>query len=347
MSGLAKGAQAGPATALVLTMGDPAGIGPDITLQAWAKRRAHRLAPFAVIGAPQVYRDRAKLLGLSVPVVEIGTCSEAVEMFEQGLPVLSVACGPVECGKPAFANAGAVVEAIEQAVALCRQGAAPAMVTAPIAKSVLQESGFAHPGHTEFLGHLVADGGAPPRAVMMLAAPGLRVVPVTVHMALARVPQSLTIEAIVETGVILATDLAKYFGLAAPRIAVCGLNPHAGEGGYMGDEEARIVGPAIAALVARGIDATGPLAADSAFAPRIRETFDAALCMYHDQALIPIKALAFDEAVNVTLGLPIVRTSPDHGTAFDIAGSGTAREVSLVAALHMARAMAEAAKPRN
>ena len=338
--GLSQEAGAQPVVPLAVTMGDPAGIGPDITLQAWAKRQEHQLAPFAVIGAPAVFRARAAMLGLAVQVVEIGAVNDAASVFGNALPVLPVACGNVECGKPSPANAGAVISAIEQAVALCLQGKARAVVTAPIAKSVLKGAGFAHPGHTEFLSHLVAGGGTPPRPVMMLAGPGLRVVPVTIHMPLAQVSQSLTIEAIVETGVILAGDLARFFAIPNPRIAVAGLNPHAGEGGYMGDEEARIVAPAVAALVARGIDARGPVAADSMFAPRARATYDAALCMYHDQALIPIKALAFDEAVNVTLGLPIVRTSPDHGTAFDIAGSGAAREASMVAALQMASAMA-------
>jgi 4-hydroxythreonine-4-phosphate dehydrogenase len=246
----------------------------------------------------------------------------------------------VEAGHPDPRNGPAVVEAIRRAVADIRAGHAAAVVTNPIAKKVLYDSGFAFPGHTEFLAELAKEWtGRPVRPVMMMAGPELKVVPVTIHIALAEVPKRLDEALIVDTGRILAEDLAARFGIDHPRLAVAGLNPHAGEGGAMGDEDERIVRPAVEALRHMGIDARGPLPADTLFHPEARRSYDAALCMYHDQALIPLKTLAFDDGVNVTLGLPFIRTSPDHGTAFDIAGTGRARPNSLVAALRLAAEM--------
>lgn len=314
---------------LALTMGEPAGIGPEITLAAWRAVRAAGPV-FFLIGDP------ALLPG--APVVEITDPEDAAVAFPHALPVL-----PLELAAPAVpgrldpANAPAVIAAIEQAVAFAKQGRAGGVVTNPIQKSVLTAAGFPHPGHTEFLGEL-AGTGVPP--VMMLACPGLRVVPVTVHLALARAAAELTTEAIVTQGAIVAAALRRDFGLAAPRLVVAGLNPHAGEDGTMGREDIAIVAPAVAALRAQGIDARGPLPADTLFTPRARATYDCALCMYHDQALIPVKTLDMDGGVNVTLGLSIVRTSPDHGTALDIAGKGRADPGSLMAALRMAGEMA-------
>ncbi|MGB0497650.1 MAG: 4-hydroxythreonine-4-phosphate dehydrogenase PdxA, partial [Rubricella sp.] len=242
-------------------------------------------------------------------------------------------------GTPVPAHARHVIDWIEEAVALCLSGAASGLVTAPINKKVLKEGGgFAFPGHTEFLAHLT---GAE-RAVMMLAGPDLRVVPVTIHIALADVPGALTAGAIVETATITHDALIRDFGIARPRIAVAGLNPHAGEGGVMGREEIEILAPALDVLRRRGIDLRGPLPADTMFHARARRAYDAAICMYHDQALVPLKTLAFDEGVNVTLGLPIIRTSPDHGTAYDIAGTGRADPASMAEALALAARMAEA-----
>ena len=248
-------------------------------------------------------------------------------------------------GKPDTLDAPATIESITRAVALVEASEAAALVTNPIAKHVLTATGFPHPGHTEFLAALATHTGGQPRAVMMLWSPDLAVVPVTIHVPLASVPASLTRELIIDTARIVAADLRVRFGIAAPRLVVSGLNPHAGENGTMGREEIDTIAPAVAALAAEGIAARGPLPADTLFHAAMRETYDAALCMTHDQALIPIKTLAFDSAVNVTLGLPFVRTSPDHGTAFDIAGQGVANPSSLVAALHLARRLADRGAP--
>jgi 4-hydroxythreonine-4-phosphate dehydrogenase len=332
-----------PSAPLAVTMGDPAGIGPDITLMAWLARREHALAPFAVLGDPGVLAARAAALGLDVGIEAVSDLAPAPALFDTRLPVWSVACtAPVVAGTPDSANAPAVIAAIEAAVLAVRRGAARALVTNPIAKSVLMSAGFAHPGHTEFLGalaerHFGVRGAAP---VMLLVSEDLKVVPLTVHIPLARVPAAITAEAITATARILHRALAEDFGIAAPRIAVTGLNPHAGEDGKLGDEEARIIAPAIAALVREGIAVSGPHPADTLFHAAARATYDAVLAMYHDQALIPIKTLAFDTGVNVTIGLPFVRTSPDHGTAFSIAGTGEARASSLIAALKVADTMA-------
>ena len=311
-------------------MGDPAGIGGEITAKAWTLLRQTGPA-FAVLDDP------ARFSG--VPGQEIGSLAEAASMFPHALPILPVRLAvPAVPGRPDPANAHAVIASIEQAVRLAQSGAAAAVVTNPISKATLYAAGFPHPGHTEFLGALT--GCAHP--VMMLANEHLRVVPVTVHVSLRAALDGLTAEAIVTAGRITAAALQHQFGVAAPRLAVAGLNPHAGEGGAMGDEEARIIQPAIDALRAAGIAVTGPHPPDTLFTPAARARYDAALCMYHDQALIPLKTLDMANGVNVTLGLPIIRTSPDHGTAFDIAGSGAADPSSLVAALRLAQRMVEA-----
>ncbi|ALK08474.1 4-hydroxythreonine-4-phosphate dehydrogenase [Blastochloris viridis] len=329
---------------LALTLGEPAGIGPDLTLQAWAQRFALKLPPFLTIGDPGVFQGRARALGLDV-AVEPATPDSAAAMFPHALPVLATG-HPVTAapGRPDASSAPAARAAIEAAVALVRAGRARAVVTNPIAKSVMYQAGFAFPGHTEFLAALAADGGPapgkPPRAVMMIWSAVLAVVPVTIHIPLAEVPRRLTRDLIVETATITARDLAARFGIARPRLAIAGLNPHAGEAGTLGREDEDIVRPAVAALRAAGIDARGPLPADTLFHPAARATYDVVLGMYHDQVLAPAKALAFDTAVNVTLGLPFVRTSPDHGTAFELAGTGHASPSSLIAALRLAHRLA-------
>jgi 4-hydroxythreonine-4-phosphate dehydrogenase len=262
----------------------------------------------------------------------------ALECFGRALPVVPlIADVAARAGEPDPRNASAVLESIRRAVSDVREGAAAAVVTNPISKKTLYEAGFPHPGHTEYLAALSASGsGRSPRPVMMLAGPELRTVPVTIHIPLRDVPAALSSELIVDTGRIVAADLKRRFAIPQPRLAVAGLNPHAGEGGAMGEEDERVVRPAVAALVSEGIDALGPMPADTMFHPAARVRYDAALCMYHDQALIPVKTLAFAETVNVTLGLPFIRTSPDHGTAFDIAGTGRADASSLIAALRLA-----------
>ena len=327
---------------LALTIGDPSGIGPEIALAAWLARAAHGLAPFFLVGDRDLLAARAASLGLEIPLAVVGP-SEAADTFATALPV--VALGNKMIDRPGVAdtaNAAGTVEAIDRAVGYCRDGQASAMVTLPISKKPLYEAGFRFPGHTEYLGHLAAEiFGTPATPIMMIAGPDLRTVPVTIHIALKDVLAALTTAEIVKAGRIVAHDLKARFGIARPRLALAGLNPHAGEGGTMGHEDIEIVAPAVRQLQAEGIDAFGPLPSDTMFHARARAGYDAAICMYHDQALIPAKTLAFDEGVNVTLGLPFIRTSPDHGTAYDIAGKGVARPDSLVAALAMAARMAE------
>jgi 4-hydroxythreonine-4-phosphate dehydrogenase len=328
---------------LALTLGEPAGIGPDITLAAWLRRAELELPAFYVVGDPAFLERLARRLSLQVPVAAVEP--EAAEaMFARALPVVALG-HPVSAtpGHPDSSSAPAAIASITRAVADTVAGRAGAVVTNPVAKSVLYRNGFVDPGHTEFLARLAqeATGGAA-RAVMMLWSPELAVVPVTIHLPLREVPARLTTDLIVETGHIVAHDLRRRFAIAQPRLAIAGLNPHAGEHGTLGDEDLTVVAPAIERLRAEGIAATGPLPADSMFHEAARANYDVALCMYHDQALVPIKTLAFDHAVNVTLGLPFVRTSPDHGTAFDIAGSGRANPSSLVAALRLAARLAAA-----
>ncbi|TPK53769.1 4-hydroxythreonine-4-phosphate dehydrogenase PdxA [Mesorhizobium sp. B2-4-19] len=332
-------------TALALSVGDPSGIGPEIAIAAFLAREAVGLPAFFLLADPELIASRASRLGVSLPIVET-TPAQAAQAFARSLPIVPLAARFIDSpGRPDPANAAGTVEAIDRAVAACLAGDAAAMVTCPIAKKPLYDAGFRFPGHTEYLAHLATrHSGVDAMPVMMLAGPDLRTVPVTIHIALTEVPKTLTTELIVATARITAADLAGRFGIAAPRLAIAGLNPHAGEGGSMGLEDEHIVRPAVDILRAEGIDAFGPLAADTLFHARARAGYDAALCMYHDQALIPAKTLAFDDAVNVTLGLPFIRTSPDHGTAFDIAGKGIARPDSLIAALKLARTLADTDK---
>jgi 4-hydroxythreonine-4-phosphate dehydrogenase len=324
-------------TPLALTMGEPAGIGGEITLLAWLRRREAGLPPFFSVDDPARLERLAAGLGWRVPLRPIAAPEEAVGAFAEALPVLPLALPQAAvAGTPDPANTAAVVAAITTAVSLVTAGRAAAIVTNPIQKETLYAAGFRHPGHTEFLAELA--GGAMP--VMMLCCPGLRVVPVTIHQPLRDALGALTTAGIVAAGRIAAAGLACDFAIMRPRLAVAGLNPHAGEQGTLGREEIDIIAPAVAALRAVGIDATGPAPADTLFHAAARARYDAALCMYHDQALIPLKTIDFARGVNVTLGLPFVRTSPDHGTALDIAGSGTADPSSLMAALALAGAMA-------
>jgi 4-hydroxythreonine-4-phosphate dehydrogenase len=333
---------------LALTLGEPAGIGPDITLAAWRRRAEFDLPPFYLLGDPQYLKRRAKRLGLAVPV-EVVSPAEAAGTFSRALPVANLGLhATAEPGRPDATSAPAAIASIDRAVDDVLTGKAAAIVTNPVAKSVLYKSGFREPGHTEYLARLSFERtGNPAWPVMMLWSPEVAVVPVTIHVPLHEVPQRLTRDLIFETGRVVARDLIDRFGIPHPRLAVAGLNPHAGEDGTMGKEDATIVRPAVERLIADGIDARGPLPADTMFHEAARKNYDAALCMYHDQALIPIKTLAFDHAVNVTLGLPFVRTSPDHGTAFDIAGTGKADPTSLVAALKLAARLAAADQSRH
>ena len=328
---------------LALTLGEPAGIGPELTLMLWAQRAALNVPAFAAVGDPALLAARAKALGLDVPVRECNI-GEAETLFATALPAVR-AGNPATAlpGKPDKTSAQAAIAAIDRAVELVQAGDAAAVVTNPIAKAVMYEAGFTFPGHTEYLAHLAAANGKPaPRPVMLIWSEELAVVPVTIHVPIKDVPSKLTSALIIETGRIVAHDYARRFGIAKARIAVCGLNPHAGEGGGIGDEDERVIVPAIRALAAEGIGAKGPYPADTLFHAKARKRYDVVLGMYHDQVLIPAKTLAFDHGVNVTLGLPFVRTSPDHGTAFDIAGTGRANPSSLLAALKLARRLAGA-----
>jgi 4-hydroxythreonine-4-phosphate dehydrogenase len=326
---------------LALTLGEPAGIGPEIALAAWQRRRELALPAFYLLADPDFVARRARLVGLDVPIRRVEPAT-AEETFASALPVVDLGVGiTAEPGRPDDSSAAAAIAAIRRAVADVLDGCAAAVVTNPVAKSVLYRSGFSEPGHTEFLAKLVTERtGHSAQPVMMLWSPELAVVPVTIHLPLSQVQTQLTTRSIVDAGRIVARDLGERFGVARPRLAIAGLNPHAGEEGALGQEDRRVVAPAVTQLRQLGIDAQGPRPADTMFHAAARATYDVALCMYHDQALIPIKTLAFDHAVNVTLGLPIVRTSPDHGTAFDIAGTGKADPASLIAALRLAARIA-------
>ena len=329
---------------LALTLGEPAGVGPDLALVLWTRREALRVPPFLLLGDPAFLAARARALNLPVKIEEAGA-ADAAARFKTALPVQPLGIAATAApGKPDAASAAVARAAIEQAVALVQADEALAVVTNPIAKHVMQQAGFAFPGHTEFLAHL-AGGARPPRPVMLIWSEELAVVPVTIHVPLSEVPHLLSTELIVETAQIVAREYARRFGIARPRLAVCGLNPHAGEGGMLGREDDDIIRPAVERLKADGIAATGPHTADTLFHRDARRQYDVALGMYHDQVLVPAKTLAFDRAVNVTLGLPFVRTSPDHGTAFDIAGSGKADPSSLLAALKLAQRLAAADAP--
>jgi len=324
---------------LVLTMGEPAGIGGDLALAAWA-RRDEGVPVFATIDDPSRLKALAQLIGLAVPIQMIDRLEDAPDAWMSGLPVLAHNLAvQAQPGRLDARNSPMVIRAIERAVALVQRGDAGAIVTNPIHKKILMEAGFSYPGHTEFLAALAGPDIMP---VMMLACSTLRVVPITVHMALRVVFETLDTSLILDTARITESALRRDFGLASPRLAIAGLNPHAGESGAFGREEIELIIPAIEQLRDEGLLVNGPLPADTMFHAAARADYDAALCMYHDQALIPIKTLDFDHGVNVTLGLPFIRTSPDHGTALNIAGTGRASPDSLIAALRMAADMVAA-----
>jgi 4-hydroxythreonine-4-phosphate dehydrogenase len=333
---------AADARPLVLTPGDPAGIGPEIALAAWRRRATAAVPPFALLDDPDRIAALAERLFGDVPVRAIDRLDAAATVFREALPVVAHPWPrAVTPGTPEPSNGRAVIGGIDRAVALVQSGEAAGVVTNPIAKHVLQAAGFAHPGHTDYLAELGADRtGAEPTPVMMLACPDLRVVLVTVHMPLADVPRAVTPDRIATTARITLDALQRDFGVAAPRLAVAGLNPHAGENGTMGREEIDVIEPALDRLRGEGWTIDGPRSADTMFYADARAGYDAALCMYHDQALIPLKTLDFARGVNITLGLPFVRTSPDHGTAFGLAGTGTADPTSLIEALRTARQLA-------
>ncbi|NKX67329.1 4-hydroxythreonine-4-phosphate dehydrogenase PdxA [Labrenzia sp. 5N] len=327
---------------IAVSMGEPAGIGPDLALIAWANRKALGLPPFYIRGDEALLHERAQKMGLNARLRLVAQ-DEAVATFTKALPVVQT--GPALLDQPgveAPETAASVVAAIEGCVDDIKSGHACALVTSPINKAALYRTGFAFPGHTEYLGSLAEMHwpGEPAKPVMMIAGPELMVVPVTIHIPIRDVPTSLTTELIVETAEITARDLKTRFGYTSPRLAICGLNPHAGENGSMGTEDRDIIEPAISRLRAMGIEATGPHPADTLFHPPARQHYDCVLGMYHDQVLIPAKTIGFDESVNVTLGLPFVRTSPDHGTAYNLAGTGTARVDSFAASLRMADVLA-------
>ena len=321
---------------LALTMGDPAGIGPELAIAAW-RLRSPRDAPFFVIADPGLLASLARRLGLEVRIVEAEPDRTAAAIG-RGLPVVPLERRvKAEPGRTDAGDAGATIESITRAVVAVRRGEARAIVTNPIAKATLYEAGFGFPGHTEFLADLARRAwGDPVFPVMMIWSKALAVVPATIHIPLAEAARALSKELLLKTARVVDRDLRRRFDLARPRLAFAGLNPHAGEGGAIGREEIDVIAPAIESLRAEGIDAVGPMPADTMFHARARAAYDVAVTMYHDQGLIPVKTLAFDEGVNVTLGLPFVRASPDHGTAFDIAGKGIARPTSLIAALRLA-----------
>ena len=336
---------------LAVSIGEPAGIGADVILAAWNNaRRAEKeniLPPFILLCDSDHLATRARALNVNVPVTIcdhpddfVSAC--AVENFFTSLPVFPLRNRfGAAVGAPQTSDARGVIEAITTGVDLVQSGQADGLVTLPINKKSLYDSGFDYPGHTEYLGYLAQKTDAAARPVMMLAGPKLRAIPVTIHIPLKDVPSQLTTQLIIETATIAARDLSAKFGISSPRLAIAGLNPHAGENGSLGTEDETIIKPAIEALQAAGINCVGPLPADTMFHDAARAKYDVALCMYHDQALIPAKALGFDDSVNVTLGLPFIRTSPDHGTAFDIAGTGKANPASTIAALRMAAEMAK------
>jgi 4-hydroxythreonine-4-phosphate dehydrogenase len=326
---------------LALTTGEPAGIGLDITIESWLRRKELKLPAFYLLGDSDSVSNRAKVLGLKLTLAEV-CAEEATGAFADALPVVATGQrATARPGHPDDTSAGAAMASIRQAVGDVIAGQASAVVTNPIAKSVLYRAGFRHPGHTEYLAELATTNGHTPQPVMMLWSHALVVVPVTIHLSLRDAIAQLSSDLIVTTARIVVTSLKTRFGLANPRLAISGLNPHAGEDGSLGTEDKTIVAPAIEILRREGIEIRGPLPADTMFHEAARRTYDCAICMYHDQALIPVKTLAFEDAVNVTLGLPFIRTSPDHGTAFDIAGTGKADPSSLIAALRLADRMAQ------
>ena len=326
---------------LILTMGEPASVAPEITARAWQALRGDVSKCFCLVGDGAVFETRVRAAGIDVSFVGVDSLADAAEAFARGVPVLQRALPvPSIAGHLDARNSVAVIAAIDESVRLCLSGEAAGMVTNPIQKETLYDVGFKHQGHTDYFASLARAAGHHVDEVMMLVGEGLRAVPVTVHIPLADVPRALTTAAIVAQGKVVAAGLKRWFGIVAPRLAVAGLNPHAGENGAMGKEDQLIIAPAVAELKAAGINVFGPISADTAFHPEARATYDAILCMYHDQALIPVKTLDFHGGVNVTLGLPFIRTSPDHGTALNLAGKGTANPTSLIAAIRLASSMA-------
>ncbi len=329
------------AVPLVLTCGEPAGVAPEITGRAWESLRGDEGSAFFLLGDADYWAARNPAL----PVLRIASPAEAADVFATALPVLHrpLARAP-QPGVIAAETAPQVIAAIDEAVAMAFSGAVAGIVTNPIQKEALYHAGFRHQGHTDYLAHLSARHGSPVQEVMMLVAEDLRAIPVTVHIPLKDVPRALTREAILAQARVTARDLTRFFGIERPRLAFTGLNPHAGENGTMGREEIDIIRPALEQLKQEGFTVLGPLPADTAFHTQARQAYDAILCMYHDQALIPVKTLDFHGGINVSLGLPFIRTSPDHGTALGIAGKGMANPKSLIAALRLAARMARAAR---
>jgi 4-hydroxythreonine-4-phosphate dehydrogenase len=325
-----------PHAPIAISMGEPAGIGPDLILKLYADRQKHRLPPFIVVGNMGFLAARARRLGLDISFAAT-TPDAAPGQFAVSLPILHVdGLVPDKPGESSLLSGKVVLESMHRAASETLNGAARALVTAPIHKAALYNAGFKYPGHTEYLATICAEGGAVPLSVMMMAHDDLRVVPLTIHVPLRAVPGLVTTRLIRETAIVVEHDLRTRFGIETPKLAIAGLNPHAGEGGSIGTEDRDIVLPAVIDLQHNGLDIEGPIAADSLFhLPRWR-SYDCVIAMYHDQALVPIKTVAFDDAVNVTLGLPIVRTSPDHGTAFDLAGTGKGSPNSMLAAIRLA-----------
>lgn len=315
---------------LAVSIGDPAGVGPEVIAKAWAVRAAHRLPPFFAIG------DRRSIEAVwDGPVAQISRPAEALSLFHEALPLLQVdEPGDIIPGEPTLAGARVALDSVEMAVGLARSGAASGLVTGPVAKAQLYAIGFTHPGQTEFVAERC--GVADTNVAMMMSGPELRTVPVTIHRSLASVPKALTTELILSRARAVVRGLQRDFGIVSPRLAFAGLNPHAGEGGAMGSEEIEIIAPAVQTLQEEGVNVMGPLSPDTMFHAAARLRYDVAICMYHDQALIPLKTLYFDSGVNVTLGLPVLRTAPDHGTAFNIAGQGKASPHAMIAAIALA-----------
>jgi 4-hydroxythreonine-4-phosphate dehydrogenase len=326
---------------LVVTMGEPAGIGADIILSSYRQAADHSLSAFGVIGCARALRHRAQLTKHStVEIIPVTCTSQIRDVFERGLPVLDL---PLEHephpGVPSSLSARQVIEWVDTAVKLVLAGEVSGIVTGPIHKETLYQAGFRHEGHTDYLAHLAVEAGYTAEPVMMLSAGDFRTIPLSVHIPLAQAPSAVTHTAIVAQAQVIDRDLKRYFDIGQPRIAVAGLNPHAGENGTIGLEDRDIIAPAIEELKQAGLAAFGPVPADTLFHEQARTTYDAALCMYHDQALIPVKAIGFHEGINTTLGLPFVRTSPDHGTALELAGTGDANPSSFIAALMQAERM--------
>ena len=332
---------------IAVTIGEPSGIGPEVIIKSWFKRRENMLPPFFVIGSPEIIQKHAEQIRLPIPIEVISGPRETAEAYDQVLPVIDLGLdSDFHFAVPNQNTAQTVISAIDHAVEYIMRGQARAMATAPIHKAALYSAGFTSPGHTEYLAEQVKKHiGKEFQSVMMLASEELCVVPLTIHEPLHKVPELINHALLVRTIKTIHDSMKKYFGLPSPRIAVSGLNPHAGENNSMGTEDSQIIAPAIEAIKKKGIDVSGPIPADTMFHKAARAQYDVALCMYHDQALIPIKTIDFDAGVNVTLGLPIVRTSPDHGTALNIVGRGTANPTSMINSLKLADRMSKNISP--